>query len=120
MQAHRVEVDACSLEKPSGRLRLHELGLSLAPRRHEFVLKGLREASLLVRRGGARFFLDSADRVLIEIAGIRAIVETYQDLLILKEIFVTGVYNITPQKPTIVIDIGINVGYTSLYLALQP
>jgi FkbM family methyltransferase len=120
MQAHRVAVEECSLEQPGRRLRVHALGLSLAPRRHEFVLKGLRDAVLLVRRGSARFSLDKEDRVLVEIGGIRVIVESNQDIQILKEIFIAGVYNIAPLNPTVVIDIGINVGYTSLFFAGQP
>jgi len=120
MDAYRIGANACSLERPGRRLRITELGLSLARNRHEFFLKGLRDALLLSRRAKARFSVDAHDRILVEVAGIRAIVGTHQEILILKEIFVTGVYNIATNRRAVVFDIGINVGYTSLFMASQP
>jgi FkbM family methyltransferase len=120
MQAHGVGSEACSLEQPGGRLRINELGVSLTRNRHEFLLKGLRTALLLSRRAKAEFNVNGDDQIVITIAGIRAIVESYQDLVILQEIYVAGAYNITTQRPAVVIDVGSNVGYASLFMAAQP
>ncbi len=120
MQAHGISADACRVERPGRRLHINQLGVSLKRNRHEFLLKGLRNALVLSQRAKAEFTVDAEDRIVITIAGIRAIVESYQDLLILEEIFVAHAYNVLTQRPAVVIDVGTNVGYTSLFMASQP
>src|SRR5918996_5678063 len=106
MQAHAIEPGAVALIEPGRKLHIKELDIDLTPHSHEFFLKGLKAAKLLANEGGARFSVDADSRIRIEIDGIRAFVESYQDLLILNEIFLAGVYNVTTPEPVIVIDIG--------------
>jgi len=46
-------------------------------------------------------------------------IDTLEDILILHEILVAGEYNIYLNRPTVLLDIGMNVGMSSLYFATK-
>ena len=56
----------------------------------------------------------------VEVDGLRFAVQTAEELYILNEIFVNGVYNLRAAGQVVVWDIGMNVGLASLYFASQP
>lgn len=49
--------------------------------------------------------------------GLKFVLNSTEELYILKEVFIDGVYNIEINHPFIFIDIGMNVGITSLFFA---
>lgn len=72
----------------------------------------------LIQLSGAVFRASENGSFYCSIAGLEYYVETAEDIYILHEIFVEGDYNLVfPQGDTVVIDIGMNVGFTSLYFA---
>ncbi len=88
--------------------------------KHEFILNGIRKFSLLLRQPDISFEIRN-DRLICHIKGIKLSVYTAEELFIINEIWVDGCYNIklkTP-KPLIVIDVGMNVSYASLFFASQ-
>lgn len=59
------------------------------------------------------------NKLYIEIFDLRFQINTWEELNILNEVFVIGIYNMISTGNYIVFDIGMNVGITSLYLALR-
>ena len=53
----------------------------------------------------------------IQIQDLNFIVNSWEELLILNEVFIEGVYNFSLNEDFILIDIGMNVGITSLYFS---
>lgn len=43
--------------------------------------------------------------------------DCYEELYILSELFLAGDYDFTPSGPSVVLDVGANVGFTSIFLA---
>jgi FkbM family methyltransferase len=54
------------------------------------------------------------------IEGLEFVINSTEELLILEEVFINGTYNVEINHPFIFIDIGMNVGITSLYFAKKP
>jgi len=44
-------------------------------------------------------------------------VDTIEELQILEEIYLDGIYNFDLNAPLLIVDIGMNVGYTAVYFA---
>lgn len=131
LAARKIPYGAARLDRASGRLRLGAASLLLG-REHEFILGGYHDAASLAA-AGARFSPDSeGDRedgrgpedgrgqVRVEVGGLRFIVQTAEELYILNEIFVNGIYNLRTAEQVVVWDIGMNVGIASLYFASRP
>jgi len=70
---------------------------------------------------GAEFSVSESNEILVELCGIKLHVQTSEELYILNEIFVENIYNIilTEKNPLIIWDIGMNVGFSSLYFAAK-
>jgi FkbM family methyltransferase len=81
----------------------------------EFLYDGLLLLKNLKKRG-ANFSL-SENKLSIEIEGLLFFINTWEELFILNEIFVEGIYDISLKDEFALIDIGMNVGYSSLYFA---
>src|SRR6185369_17215134 len=56
-------------------------------------------------------------KITITIQEINYYPTTYEEIFILFEIFCNGIYNFIPPGPCIVLDIGMNVGFSSLFFA---
>lgn len=106
-----------SLDRTTEGLLIDPLRLVLQLPKHEWFLRGYRDALQLAQRTGAQFSCDKENRILVEVCGIRVSVQTAEELLILREIFVDGVYNIALSRPAVIWDIGMNVGIASLFFA---
>ncbi|MDH5399263.1 MAG: FkbM family methyltransferase [Cyclobacteriaceae bacterium] len=64
------------------------------------------------------FFTIKKDVIIYHIDGLNLRVTTAEELFIIKEIFIEKCYNIiVPEEEIIVIDIGMNVGFASLFFA---
>jgi len=54
------------------------------------------------------------------IGGLEFAINSAEELLILREVFINGIYNIDSAQSFTFIDIGMNVGITSLFFAQKP
>lgn len=62
-------------------------------------------------------FVSDAQGMAIEIQGIKIRVTNKEEFFILSEVFIDGIYNFQIPNPCVVIDVGMNVGISSLYFA---
>ena len=51
------------------------------------------------------------------VQGLKFVLNSAEDLFILNEVFINGIYNVDIKSPFIFIDVGMNVGITSLFFA---
>ena len=116
---HGIDPDGVSYEREKRSVCLRDIGLSLDRAEHTFILKGLEFARSLFENGGARFE-NSEGLINVLISGLSVEVRTFEELFILHEVFVEGSYNLKLSKPAIAIDIGMNVGFSSLSFAQNP
>lgn len=86
------------------------------------LLEGYKNALKLAEKKGATFFTDAEENLNIKIDALQFRINDEEELFILCEVFLEGSYNlITPtQKEIALIDIGMNVGITSMFYAAQP
>ena len=93
------------------------------PRKNSLPLvEGYENALKLAEKKGATFFIDAEENLNIKIDALQFRINDEEELFILCEVFLEGSYNlITPtQKEIALIDIGMNVGITSMFYAAQP
>ena len=105
----------------NGTITLRSLNnLEINPKQHKFIIEGYRILFELKECYNAK--LDVSSILTIEIGDLKFKISTYEEIFILKEIFITGVYNlsIAPNKKAIFIDIGMNIAITSLFFASKP
>jgi len=95
-----------------GLVHLTRLGLTLKSGQHPHLLSGYCHARLLPGR-----FRTKNDHLLATIHGITCNIQTQEELFILKEIFHDTNYAFHTLNQVNVIDIGMNVGFASLYFA---
>lgn len=113
---------ASGAQRASGRgarLRLAEFDLCLSREGHAFFLAGRDIARSLQTEARAHFSLDDDDHLRCRVGGVDVTVRSLEELYILSEIYVHGVYNIATATPLVVWDIGMNVGFASLYFAMR-
>lgn len=93
------------------------------PRKNSLpLLEGYENALKLAEKKGARFFTDSEDCLNIKIDSLQFRINDEEELFILCEVFLEGSYNLitSGQKEIALIDIGMNVGITTMFYASQP
>jgi FkbM family methyltransferase len=112
-----VDPSFVSDEKDS--LSLDDLEVTLSKPDHAFFLKGLSFARALHNEAHARFRNEDG-LILIQIGELSFEVRTFEELYILHEVFVEGVYNIKLPSPVVMVDIGANVGFSSVLFAQNP
>ncbi len=83
-----------------------------------FISSSLKYLSNLKGIPGTTFKLNG-NELLVSIQGINYAISTHEEIFILNEIFVTGAYNFECRGPSIVVDIGMNVGLSSLFFAAK-
>ena len=96
-------------------LVVKDVGMQLGPR-HAFVLSALDSVRLL-KGTGATFVVDSSGALRCRIGNGEYLITTEEELRILVEIWVLGAYNCLLSGPCTIVDIGMNVGFASLYFA---
>ena len=88
--------------------------------KHEFVVDRLDLFIRLSKHSGGSFKIEE-EELFFFIDGLKLRVQTAEELFILNEIFFEQCYNfMLPEKDLVVIDVGMNVGYASLYFATKP
>jgi len=101
-------------------IRLKDFGFIVNHKTQRFIIDGVRIMYDLKNKCGAQFFLADNGDLTVHIEDLNCQIQTYEEFFILNELFVNGVYNIQINGDFHLIDIGMNVGFTSLYFAQQP
>jgi FkbM family methyltransferase len=96
---------------------IRELDLCLPPAHHH-LLPGLWDAVELKRAGVS--FANCGNEIIAHTGAFSVAVHTQEELFILMEIIANGVYNMVSSEGAVVLDVGMNVGFASLYFAAQP
>ena len=107
-------------DKEKGIIQLHALQLQVNIKQHDFFLKSLRFVKDLTAQCKAQFWVNDKDELFATIRGITISLQTGQDVSTLHEIFVKDCYNYQTTADFILIDIGLNVGITSLFFSVNP
>jgi FkbM family methyltransferase len=68
----------------------------------------------------AEFKIDENDKVTVNIQGLNISINFWEEINIMKEIFKDGVYNVETNDKFVFVDIGMNVGMTSLFFSKNP
>jgi len=105
--------------RSDGWFELREFGLMLSSKRHLFVGEALPLMRNLRDQAGADFAAGGDGELHVSVNGLNVLAETSEDIFILHEIFVDRVYEHWIDRPAVVLDIGGNVGFASLYFAQQ-
>ncbi|WP_312075195.1 FkbM family methyltransferase [Chryseobacterium sp.] len=80
-----------------------------------FIIEGFGFIKKLKDYKAAVFSFDT--RLGIEIENVNYNINSWEELFILNEVYVEGIYNLIPNEEFTFIDIGMNVGITSLFFA---
>ena len=81
-----------------------------------FLLTGYKYLLLLKEQLQATLINDNGT-VIIRFNNLELAIETEADIYVLNEIYIEGVYNFTIPSSCLIIDIGLNVGFASLFFA---
>ena len=95
---------------------LNLLDIRINIKKFDFLIRGYQMAKLLKLNKKAIFEIID-DHLLCEIDKMKCFISTWEELLILKEIYIDGIYNYYSSNKSVLIDIGMNVGLTSLFFA---
>ncbi len=89
--------------------------------KHEFLLnsKIFYQAKTLKNTFDAKFYLDHNNELIIDIDSLKIMIQTEQEVSIIHEIFWLGIYNLIYHRPMVILDIGMNTGFASLYFAAK-
>ena len=97
----------------------HLFGADFRPKDFDFCFEGFEFIKNLKEKSSARFYLYN-NTVRIDIAGLTYGINTWEELYILNEVFFEGCYNFQGKKEFLLVDIGMNVGITSLLFSSNP
>lgn len=116
-----ISISDINFDKTSNTILLKPLGIRVTKEKKIFLLKNkfLALAKSCIRNANAKFFASDEGELIVEIEGIKIIIDTEQELSIVREIFVDGTYNLISDRPTVIWDIGLNTGMSSLYFAAK-
>ncbi len=118
--AHSINSKDVRWDRETGHLYLKHLDLRIG-KQHSYILEEYYSALELVDQRSAKFRYDEqGDLYIIDVAGLQVSIQTANDLLTLKELLVDGIYNFQFSHPTVVLDIRMDVGISSLFFASFP
>jgi FkbM family methyltransferase len=100
-------------------LLLNSLDFTLHLPADKFMLEGLTLAVKLKNEAGAEFYRKDND-LCVRIGAIQVCVQTAEELFILDEVYAQSTYGFVFQEASVVLDVGFNVGFASLFFAQQP
>ena len=112
-------IDAGFLPLFKRKLDLPNLGLSLQKNHGEFILQAYPMALRIKSQLDAKFYYREGGWCL-GIDGIYLPIETAEDLFIIHEIYLENTYGLNLEEGTTIIDIGMNVGFASVFFASKP
>ncbi|PSF39047.1 FkbM family methyltransferase [Aphanothece hegewaldii CCALA 016] len=119
LSQNNISPTAIELDANTHQLLLKPLNIFLSKGQHDFILKSdiFNRAKILQNVLKTKFYIDEHNNLIAELKGAKFIIESEQDISIINEIYFLGIYNFVHEKPVVVIDIGMNVGFASLYFA---
>lgn len=94
------------------------LNFEVSQEKKVFLINGLKFLENFKKNKNATFY-NSGNDFIIEIENAKFSVNSWEELLILNEVFIDGDYNIQMKEDFTLFDIGMNVGITSLYFAKE-
>jgi FkbM family methyltransferase len=99
-----------------GKILLRGTDVETLPKDRQFLLAGSGLVKKLVDEANASFRAHP-DGVLLEMSGVKLLLQHWEELFIAEEVFAQGVYNLRTEEPFVLIDVGMNVATTSLFFA---
>lgn len=108
-----------SISRTRESIKFRKLDLTVDWGQFEFLLDGYQHLSELKEFGGFSFRIER-EVVLATNGEINVEVHTAEELFILIEIFLRREYDFRRSDGSVLIDIGMNVGFASLYFASRP
>ena len=116
---HRYKVPKHDWEYKDGGIYLKEIGLQISePHQIENLWYLYAKKIRQVLKG--KFYISTDQQLKLEFNDLQFTINDPEELYIIYEVFIEQHYNINPGKEFCVIDIGQNVGITSLYFAGNP
>lgn len=91
------------------------LGFSVDEKQRDFLMRG--KNFLMNLKANNATFESINNKLVIQIDGLKFSINSWEELLILNEVFIEGIYNYKSEDEFILFDIGMNVGITSLYFS---
>ncbi len=106
-------------ETKNGNIHFKELDLTIPLKKASPVLKRYANAVALARNGGFTFYVNKNGEIHASNHHVRFRINDEEEIFILTEVFLEGAYNLItpPARKIALIDIGMNVGVTSLFFA---
>lgn len=83
------------------------------------LLDGYANAKRIVQHGKGEFFFDQQNCLQLKIKDVSFFITYPDELFVIHEVFVQGDYSFKTSDKLVVVDIGQNIGATSLYFAMQ-
>jgi FkbM family methyltransferase len=115
-----VSFDAGAYCRANHTIRIKPFDFPLVANRDEWLLDGIRFANPLHGRAAAHFQMLDSGVMRISTSHFNVDVTTFQELFVLNEVLCETLYHFQLTEPSVVIDIGMNTGFASLYLASLP
>ncbi|RWZ88328.1 MAG: FkbM family methyltransferase [Hydrotalea sp. AMD] len=113
---HEIPIEDFDYSISKKQLYLKRLKVSVHKDKNLFVLNGYNLIINLIEKCNAQI-ISSDDGLLIKIDNLKFNINYWDELNILKEVFVDGIYNYVINENMSLIDIGMNVAITSLFFA---
>jgi FkbM family methyltransferase len=117
-----IPTEAVYFEPSTDKLYIHGIPVGLSREIHLFLVRAYPYLLALKERAGAELKLTEQGDAVIHVGGIEVLVDTYEEIGVVWELYVNGTYNYiaASDSPTVVWDIGMNIGVASLLLASRP
>lgn len=116
------EIDKSEFSINGNEIHFNKFNISLSGDNAIPMLEGYENALRLAERAGAKFSVSDDGNLLVTINNAKFSINDEEEMFILCEVFIEGAYNLLlpKDKKTALIDIGMNVGVTSIFYASQP
>ena len=98
-------------------INIPSLNLTIDKNKQGFLLDAFTYASNLKDHCKATFRIDEHSQLVADIGDIRALLSNFGDLMTLDDVFLKNEYEITLTGPSVILDVGMNVGFASLFFA---
>ncbi len=115
--ALQVAPDEVRYDPAAEELELRQLAVTLKVPAQLDLLEGYRELLGLMYQHDLRVFQIRDGRVLIGLDGTSVFYTAANMLYVFREVFIKRCYHVDVAAPTVVFDVGLNLGFTSLYFS---
>lgn len=119
LAANSIPTTDVRYDRRTGTLFLTRMGLRIDPQL-SFVLDNYQDALQLTLHAGASFHATGDGELSVRINELNLRVQSVEDLSTLRQVFVDKIYNILQPDPVVILDVAMNAGFSSLYLASKP